>query len=237
MRARDQPSSLRAPSPENRAPRVALPLLIVGLALAYLPTLAPPLVRQVGLDMSGWGPAATLVWNWVAVALLLLHVTYGERLGTASLRLVRPTEQDLSWAGWLGGGAVLWHWVASQWIVPETSAVVESMEAGQAALVALGPLIALGLVLTSSITEEILWRGYAVERVGAWVGMVPAAVIGFAIFAAGHVSFFGPGWLVTVGPGAVLLYGLLLVRRNLYACMLAHFIGNIPIFLMALTHS
>lgn len=217
-----------------RRPRVPVPMLLGGLALAYLPTWLPPLASGVGVDLSGWGPPAVIVWNWLAVALLLVFVVGIEQLGPSSLRLVRPTEADLNWAGWLGGAAVLWHWIAATWIVPGSDVASGSSESGSAELVALGPLLALALVITVSITEEILWRGYVVERLGAWIGPLPAATIGLGIFVAGHVPFFGPTWLVTVLPGAVLLYVLLLWRRNLYACMLAHFIGNVPIVFVAL---
>lgn len=150
-------------------------VLAVGLTLAYLPVYLPWLLRQVGVDL-GWGPAGVLVWNWLAVALLALHVWRVERLDAASL----------------------------------------------------------GLVLATAVTEEVLWRGYVVERLGAWTGPLVAAGVGLAIFTATHLPFFGAGWLVSVLPGAVLLYVLLLWRRNLWACMLCHLIGNLPIFLVAL---
>lgn len=218
----------------DRPPRVHILLLLVGLVIAYLPKVAPPIARQLGFDLSGWGPPAVVLWNWLAVGVLLVYVTRAERLPLRSLRLVRPSEADLNWAGWLGGAAVLWHWLAATWIVPGSDPVSGPPTSGSAALVALGPLMALVLVVTVSITEEILWRGYVVERLSAWIGAIPAAVIGLAIFTLGHLAFFGPSWLVTVLPGAVLVYVLLLWRRNLYACMLAHMIGNIPIVIVAL---
>lgn len=226
---------VRTPARRTRPPRVALPALVAGLLLAYLPLWAPSLARPAGVDLSGWGPPAVMVWNWIAVALLLAYVFRVERLDMASLRLVRPTEKDLSWAGWLGGAAVLWHWAMAKWVVPQSDPVDGPPDSGSAALVALGPLVALALVVTVSITEEILWRGYVVERLGAWIGLVPAAVIGFIVFAAGHVPFFGASWLLTGAPGAALLYVLLLWRRNLWACMLFHAIGDIPIVVVALT--
>lgn len=215
--------------PTTRGPKVPVAVLAVGLTLAYLPVYLPWLLRQVGVDL-GWGPAGVLVWNWLAVALLALHVWRVERLDAASLRLVRPTRRDIEWAGWLGGAAVGWNWLSTQ-LLPATPAP----EGGGAdALVALGPLLALGLVLATAVTEEVLWRGYVVERLGAWTGPLVAAGVGLAIFTATHLPFFGAGWLVSVLPGAVLLYVLLLWRRNLWACMLCHLIGNLPIFLVAL---
>lgn len=37
--------------------RVPIPLVILGLAIAYLPYWAPGLARQLGHDLSAWGPA------------------------------------------------------------------------------------------------------------------------------------------------------------------------------------
>ena len=220
-----------APDGHN-PPRVRLPILLCGLILAYAGNLLPGLFRLIGLDLR-LGPAGVLLWNWLAVGLLLVYVWRVEGLGPGSLRLVRPAGRDLNWAGWLGGAALLWHWLMAAFVVPPAGT---SMESGTGTLVALGPLAALAVVVTVSVTEEILWRGYVVERLGAWIGLLPAAILGFAVFAAGHLPFFGPWWLLTVGPGAALLYVLLLWRRNLWACMLAHLIGNIPIVFVALGH-
>lgn len=160
--------------PTTRGPKVPVAVLAVGLTLAYLPVYLPWLLRQVGVDL-GWGPAGVLVWNWLAVALLALHVWRVERLDAASLRLVRPTRRDIEWAGWLGGAAVGWNWLSTQ-LLPATPAP----EGGGAdALVALGPLLALGLVLATAVTEVVLWRGYVVERLGAWTGPLVAAGVGW----------------------------------------------------------
>lgn len=212
-------------------PRVTPVLVLVGLVIAYLPTWLPSAARLVGHDLPAWGPAGVIVWNWLAVGLLLAHVLGLERLGWESLRLVPPTERDLSIAGYLGGAAALWSWGAS-FLLPESTRA--QADAGQGTLVQLGVLLALALVITTAVTEEILLRGYAVERVGAWIGAIPASLIGLAVFSVSHVTFFGPGWLLTHLPGAALLYVLLLWRRNLWAGILAHAVMNIPIVFVAL---
>lgn len=217
------------PTGEGR-PRVALPVLAAGLAVAYLPFYLPRLARNSGVvDLGSWGPPAVMVWNWAAVACLVIFVTRVERLGWSSLRLVRPTERDIEWAGYLGGLALGWQWLASA-LLP-----ANGDEAGGAEqLFALGPAIALALVVTTAVTEEILWRGYVVERLAAWVGPALAATVGLAVFSVSHVAFFGADWLVTNLPGAVALYVLLLWRRNLWAAIFCHFILNIPIVFVAL---
>jgi uncharacterized protein len=217
----------------DRRPRVALPCLVAGLAIAFVPNYLPVLARNSGVvDPGSWGPTGVIVWNWLAVAFLLVFVTRIERLGMGSLRLVRPTERDLEWAGYLGGLALGWQWLATT-LIPSNG----EQAGGAEQLFALGPAVALGLVLTTAMTEEILWRGYVVERLAAWVGPVAAATFGLAVFSVSHVSFFGASWLVTNLPGAAALYVLLLWRRNLWAAIACHLILNIPIVFVSLFRS
>lgn len=212
-------------------PRISPVVLAGGLALAYLPVYLPTVLRPVGLSLSHWGPPAVIIWNWLAVGLLGLYVLRIERLPVASLRLTRPSEKDLEWAGYLGGVALLWHWLSARALPAGLDA---QGLAAQETLVAPGPLVALLLVATVAFTEEFLWRGYVVERLGAWIGPIVAAVIGLAVFAASHLPFSGTGWLITGLPGAVLLYVLLLWRRNLWAVILCHLLMDAPIVVLAL---
>lgn len=228
--AANDPGGTRPRAGHGR-PRVALPVLLFGLAIVYvLPSVMPGLLRQVGIESPLPGPAATIPWNWLAVGVLLLYVFRVEGLGWASLRLVRPTEKDLTWAGWLGGALMVWHWGVSV-LLP--AGLKEQTDQAEGAFVALGPVLALALVLTAGITEEVLYRGYAVERVAAWAGPWIASILGLALFAASHVPFFGAGWLLTVLPSAAMFYVMLAWRRNLWACILMHVLGNSPVVVLA----
>lgn len=215
----------RSGPPAMRPPRVPLPALALGLALAYLPSWIGPVSSALGWGVAPASPADTIWWNWLAVGLLALHVGCVERLGPRSLRLVRPSERDLDWAGYLAGAMLLWHWLVS---------LVAPPSEGAEQLIGAGPVVALALVLTVSLTEEILWRGYVVERLGAWIGLRAAATLGLAVFVVPHVIFFGWWWLASALPGSVLLYVLLVWRRNLWSCMVAHFVLNVPVVIVAL---
>ena len=213
-------------------PVVSLPVLACGLLLAYLPTYLPALARLVGLEVPLPGPSRVIVWNWLAVAALLLYVVRVERLDLTSLRLTRPTEADLSWAGYLGGAALAWQWVVSLLLPPDAQAAGAEGE-----IVRLGVGLSLALVVTVAITEEVLWRGYVVERLGARVDPRLAAAVGLAVFALPHVVHFGPTWLVTGLPGAAVLYALLLWRRTLWACVLCHAIIDLPVVVLAVAQA
>lgn len=225
--------------PSAERPRVPVPVLAGGLALAYAPVYLPGMARTAGVVDLPWGPANVLVWNWLAVGALLAYVRWVERLPLASLRLTRPSEKDLEWGCYLGAAGALWHWgtasALSRWGGAVETVAPGGMTEGANRLVTLGPLVLAALVVTAAVTEEVLWRGYAVERVAAWLPPLGVAALGLAVFAAPHVAFFGPTWLVTNLPGAALLYALLLWRRTLWSCIAAHLVGNAPILVVALT--
>jgi membrane protease YdiL (CAAX protease family) len=79
------------------------------------------------------------------------------------------------------------------------------------------------LPFRAAITEEILFRGYAMTRMQALSGsrflgfLVPTAVFCFA-----HAPYFGLAYALAVGPLAVVLGLLFLWRKNLWANMIAH---------------
>ena len=83
------------------------------------------------------------------------------------------------------------------------------------------------IVATAVITEELLWRGYPIERLteltgNVWLG---AAVSGF-VFLAVHYPAWG---LVRVIPQAVfilVIVGVYVWSPNVVACMLTHDVIN-----------
>lgn len=220
---------MSAPHSRFRPPSAAMRswLILPGLAIAYAPMAANPLLRALGADFIS-GPSSVLLWNWLAVALLGVFVLAVERRGPASIGLVRPTGGDVAWALAFFVISTLASWVIHAAFPPPPSE-------GMATLLALPVPVLVALILTTATTEEILYRGYPVERLReltgrTWLGVV----ISFVLFVAPHLAFFGPQWLVYQGVSVVLLYVLYLWRRNLVACMIMHLAGNAPILIPAL---
>ena len=87
-----------------------------------------------------------------------------------------------------------------------------------------------------AITEEILFRGYPIERLQELTGNVwVAAAMPLLVFVLAHLGGWSAGHLVGVLFGGVLLAGLYLVTRDLVACMITHaLIDSTIIFLPAL---
>ncbi len=201
--------------------------VLVGLAICYFPTYVNPLLRLFEIELGFEGPASIIVWNWLAVAAILALVIFVERRPFSSILIKRPNAKDIETALFLWGIAMAWHWLAATLLPP-------AQDTGTATLVALSIPVLLAMIVTTAITEEILFRGYPIERINeltstAWIG--PS--VSFLIFVLPHLTFFGPGWLLYHGGGTLMIYLLYLRRRNLVACMLLHLLVNLPIVIPA----
>lgn len=204
-------------------------ILLIGLAIAYSPTYLNRLASWLGADWE-WlkGPPSVLVWNWLAVAALFAFIFKVERRSLGSIGLKKPGIQDALWAitFWLIATAI--SGMVHAWLPPAPSD-------GAKTILALSLPILVFLIFTTSITEEILFRGYAVERLRELTGQMWVAVaISAALFVLPHILFFGPHWLLYQGVNVLLVYVLYVWRRNLWACMLLHFLGNAMILFPAL---
>jgi membrane protease YdiL (CAAX protease family) len=160
-----------------------------------------------------------VVWG-LAIAVLAI-VVFWERRPLSSIGFVR-----LSWGAIAAGAAVM-------------GALIVLALAAAAALAAAGfPVdnedqtrIVMGLpiwlqvivVLSAGFTEEILFRGYAVERTTEltgrrWLG----ALIPVFVFGAVHAPFWGVAHAVVAGFQGLLLTVVYLWRRNLWTNITAH---------------
>lgn len=201
-------------------------LVACGLAIAFSPTWVPEAWRpDVGID----GPPASVVWNTLAVALLLAFVLLVERRPLRSIRLERPVEKDLEAAGILLGVHLGWSWLAmTLWPRYEP-------DDGTATLTALPVLTVVVLIVSVAVCEEVLYRGYPIEHLTELTGRTWVAVALTApVFVAPHLVFFGPEWLLYSGSGTAVLYVLYVWRRNLPASMLLHLGVNAPILVPTL---
>ncbi len=198
---------------------------IVGIALAYSPMWLPRVVEAVGIVPEFGGPASSIVWNVLAVVPLLAYVLIVERRPLASLGLRRPRGKDLEWALILFGIVMAWQWVVRTFFPPAN-------DPGTATIAALPIVAVIGMIFSSAIFEEILYRGYPIERLTELTGRRWLAfALTIPLFVAPHLVFFGVQWLWTAGVGTIALYVLYARTRNLPACMLLHFCLNAPILI------
>lgn len=174
-------------------------------------------------------------WKWLGAALLLAVVSGVERLGPYSLMIRRPSERDLEWVLYAFGLVMAWSWVAGR-LAPQDD------NDGIATIVSLGVAGVIVLIVTAAVTEEVVYRGFLAERLGALFGRRRwarplGATLSLVLFVLPHLAFFGPSWLVHQLPGALALAGIALIRRNLVAAMLLHLLIDLPILIPTLLSS
>jgi uncharacterized protein len=202
-------------------------LVVIGLAIAYSPSYVNILLRWAGITLGLQGPPSVILWNWLAVGILLIFILRVEKRGFDSIALTRPSAKDIQWAITFWGIAT-----GASWMVAMLRPLPQSEGLGTILELSLPVLIA--LILTTSITEEILYRGYPIERLQQITGSVALAVsFSFILFVLPHITFFGPQWILSHGVTVVLLYVLYVWRRNLWACMIMHLLGNALVLIPA----
>ena len=216
------------PSTTTSAARPALRvwvLSLVGIAIAYSPMWLPRVTAALGVEPAFRGPAASIIWNVLAVVPLLVFVLFVERRPLSSIGLRRPRGKDLEWALTLFGVVMAWQWAVFTFFPP-------SNDPGTATIAALPVAAVIGMVCSSAVFEEILYRGYPIERLTELTGRRWLAfAVTIPLFVAPHLVFFGVQWLWTAGVGTIALYVLYARTRNLPACMLLHFCVNAPILI------
>lgn len=88
------------------------------------------------------------------------------------------------------------------------------------------------IVLRAAVSEEILFRGYSMERIEELTGSrALAGVVTCTIFTIDHISFWGWHHIFIAGAAGAILTLLYLWRRNIWVNMIAHFIVDAAAFL------
>jgi membrane protease YdiL (CAAX protease family) len=212
------------------------PAAIAGVLLSLgLPTLFAFLQREG--KRQAMNIRRHLLTMWGCCLAVLAWVLLREQRPLASIGIVWD-----NYLAWLIGAALGVTVLASSVLsVIQASkggkaALPEDSEAGLTRLMATPVWSRWAVVVTAGVTEEILFRGYPIERLAELTGSLwLAALIPLAVFTLAHLSGWSLGHLVGVLFGGGLLTGLYLWQRDLIACMIAHaLIDSLIIFLPAL---
>ncbi|MFC7133619.1 MULTISPECIES: CPBP family intramembrane glutamic endopeptidase [Salinibaculum] len=208
------------------------PAVIVGLVVALFGSSLLGLLDVS--DRLSTTTAGQLIVNalvmWALVAVVLVVVLYWENRSVASIGLTLPSRREAGvgvaagvaglLVGLLATGIAV---VAFQLDQPETLSTLADLSLP----------VKLVIVGTAVITEEVLWRGYPIERLteltgSLWIG---AGVSGL-VFLAVHYPAWG---LVGAIPQAVftlVIVGVYVKTRNVVACMLTHTVINVAMVLV-----
>ncbi len=157
---------------------------------------------------------------WGVTLALLAIVLFWERRPLASIGLVRPTRSAFA-AGAAATVALLILALLAAFAIQQTGLPLESGR--EEIVIGLPPWVQLAIVISAGFTEEVLFRGYPIERLteltgSRWFG----AIVPIVIFGAVHAPFWGLGHALVAGMSGLWLTLLYLWRRNLWTNIAAH---------------
>lgn len=181
--------------------------------------------------------AAVLVGQaflWLLAGAVIAVAVRWERRPLSAIGIRRLSRRSALLAALLGialGAAVPLLTAAADRLLPTSSGGTVETMAGSAPA-----WVWLVIVVTASVTEEVLFRAYPLERLACLTGrMWPGVLFALAAF----VAFHAHGWNVAHVVGVVLPVGAIMTalyawRRNLPFVVIAHLLVDLPLFLIAL---
>jgi membrane protease YdiL (CAAX protease family) len=205
-------------------------LLIFGGLLLALGGISLPFGTWDNAFASVGHMAANELVYWGLVAAVLLYVACVERRPLSSIGFRMPRAADMLWA--VATGVLIVALLAVMYLV--VFPALHWDETQQLKTLTEVPLwLRFLAVVRAAVSEEVLFRGYALERVQQLTGSRAAAgVFTWAVFTLDHLSYWGWHHLLIAGAAGALLTLLYLWRRNLWGNMLAHFIVDAVGFLL-----
>jgi uncharacterized protein len=171
--------------------------------------------RILPFDLALWAMLAVVLWVVVRV----------ERQPLASIGLHRPRWSTLAWALVLLVGI-------SFVVVPAVlrlayAAGLPGYESGLARLMRLPAWYRVFLAVSAGVVEEVLYRGYAVERLAALTGSRwRGGALAVGVFTLAHVPAWGVGPLPVFLVASAVATAFYLWKRDLVALMIAHALGD-----------
>lgn len=174
-----------------------------------------------------------LILIWILVVILLIIVRNGEKRAFSSIGFKSISGKEILLA--VGVGIVLsltvplFTLIASQ-VIPANSAGIDDVVSNTSWW-----LIFVS-ILTAGITEEIVFRGYIIERMVEitkknWIGIL-VSVIAFVL---PHTMSWNMTHVIAVVlPLGLILSGLYLWKRNVVFNMIVHIVIDFPLVVMAM---
>lgn len=206
----------------SRRPFISLLLMIaLSLPISGLLVHGDNLAAQIGREGI----------FWTLTLLLLAYVHFVERRPMSSVGLHRPGWKTVLFG--LVGAFVMVAGMAAIYMVIFPALGLSMNEATAVALRSTPLWFRVVLILRAAVFEEILYRGFMIERLteltrGRWL----AALISVAAFTLGHLVGWGWPHLMIAGFGGIVLTALYLFRRDLVSNMTAHFLTDAVGFLL-----
>jgi membrane protease YdiL (CAAX protease family) len=176
------------------------------------------------------GAIVGLAVHWTLAGALVALTSVVERRPLSTIGLRRLSLGEFGVAAGIG---------SALWIVFLVPLVIQAV-GGPSGAADMGSELAAWVVaagvVTAAVTEEVVFRGYALERLTErtgrqWIG----ALVSLTVFVAIHVPYWPLAHVVgVVVPAGVALTGLYLWKRNLPFVIVVHFVFNAPLVALAL---
>lgn len=200
------------------------------IAFLILPQLLPSswIAHEIGVTQIA---ASQVTFCGITIA-LLAWIGLVERRPFSSIGIRRPGWDTLGWALvmilLLTASAMLSYAV----IFPALN--LEMNRAATKSITDLPLAWQIALLVRAGVTEEILYRGYPIERLleltrSKWI----AVLVPGTLFIGGHYVFWGPEQLIVVAFATVIFTSFYLWRRDLICCMIAHISADLIGFTLA----
>lgn len=173
---------------------------------------------------------------WLYGAGVLAIALYWERRTLSSIGLRRPTWSSLSFglagAVAMAGAIILGGMVVYGWLRQP-----EHEDAQVAAIVGGSAVYAVCLAVRAGVIEEILFRGLAIEQLTVLTGRKwLSALLATLVFVMAHALHFDWAQLVPVSAVSVVVVGLYLWRKDLWANIIAHTLIDLIAVLSVVFH-
>ncbi|HEV7777939.1 MAG TPA: type II CAAX endopeptidase family protein [Luteibacter sp.] len=212
---------MNAPAPG----KARWPLTVLGLVLAF---------GIASLPFSDWidefAGVGHLIGNeaiwWIYVAAMLAYVRRVERRPLSSIGFRRPGTKNVV-IGILAGVLITVTLGTMYLVILPALHLNDEVIAttNGSALMATPFWWRFISTIRAAVSEEVLFRGYAMERIEALSGSrVVALLVSCAVFTLAHVSAWGWSHELIVAVGGLAFSLLYLWRRNLWVNIIAHFI-------------
>jgi uncharacterized protein len=182
--------------------------------------------NQIGERFLGMSPLASrdLFW-WSLLLIILLYVTFAERRPLTSVGIRKPTWKTLGYG--LATAALIFTVIGPLSASAVNHFHLQTNAGAQQALLDTPYWYRALLVTRAALAEEVVFRGYVIERLQELVrSPYIAGTLSLVAFTVAHLRYWGLAPLIFVAGAGLVATLLYLWRRELLANIIAHFVTD-----------
>jgi membrane protease YdiL (CAAX protease family) len=189
----------------------------------------------------GWDPTIInnhvmfitgLIFQWVIILILFLIIFFWENNSFSSIGIKKIEKKDLIWGFFVFIIQIITLFTSEKLVnyLNLTSQGIETTN-----ILMLPTLTIIFLIITAGITEEIIFRGYLIERLNLLSNsLIMSAIVSYVLFILFHIPFWGIGGAIQISIWAIPITVLYIRRRNLTTCIIIHLIYDSTILIPVL---